>query len=164
MVSEEAIEQAIEQVVSATEEVLVAFRQKEPVLYAYLMSDQFRLLTAQEQELLLFMALVIWSSWRQACEEKPNIGEEQIGLAEERNWTLWQAAGTGPFRHRLDVFFEGYAEEELLSYVEDSLLLEDGKTNELGVTPEGRVLLLISLKTVIDVLTGGEAAELPLPD
>jgi len=54
----------------------------------------------------------------------------------------------------LDAFFEGYAQEDLLAYVEDSLLLseEQGK-NELGVTPEGRPLLFISLKTLIDVLT-----------
>ncbi len=161
MVSEEVVEQNIEKVSSAAEEFLAAFRQTEPALYAYVMSDQFLLLTEEERELLLFMALVIWASLKERREGKLSVTEREIGSAEEENWTLWQRVGKGPFRHRLDVFFEGYAEEDLLAYVEDSLLIEDGKVNELGVTPEGRELLLMSLKTLIDVLAKEEAAQLP---
>ncbi len=153
MVGEELVEQKVEEISSSPEVFLSAFRQMQPVLYGYLMSEQFGLLAESERELLLFMALVIWASLKEEGSAAGVVSEEEIGRAEEENWTLWLDAGGGPFRHRLDVFFNDYAQEDLLAYVEDSLLLTDGEeVNELGVTSEGRELLFISLKTVIDVL------------
>ena len=154
-VSEVLIERKVEEVSASTEDVLFAFRQMQPVLYAWLMSEQFRLLTEAERELLLFTALVLWSAIRAGGGGEDLVEEKQIGEREERNWALWEQTGGGAFRHRLDPFFEGYPQEDLLAYVEDSLLLsEEQKENELGVTPEGRPLLFISLKTLIDVLIG----------
>ena len=53
---------------------------------------------------------------------------------------------------KLDVFFDEYEQEELLALAEEAIL-EDEDDPEGIVTKEGRELIFVALKTVIDVLT-----------
>ncbi|NJL73773.1 MAG: hypothetical protein HC892_00790 [Saprospiraceae bacterium] len=79
--------------------------------------------------------------------ELPELTEENLGEAEELNWELIENTNTRDFRKQLDVFFEHYPQEDLLAFVEDSLVDDD----EFNVTAEGREIILVGLKTLIDV-------------
>ena len=49
----------------------------------------------------------------------------------------------------MDVFFEDYAQEDMLAFVEDNLVEDEDST----ITKEGREPIFVALKSVIDVLT-----------
>ena len=128
---------------------IAAFQAQQPVILAYLFSEEFGVLTSKEQEYLLYLALILWKSIVVVQPNLPEVTPSQLESAEEKNWTVYQNAKASNFRERLDVFFHNYQQEDLLAFVEDALILEE----EDFLTKEGREPLFIALKTVIDVLT-----------
>ena len=135
---------------AALDQALAALETQQPLLYGYLLeSEEFEAFTDAEREYLLFLALVVWSSAEEQYGTCPEITEEQLSAAEEKNWDQLGELSETRFRERVSMFFTDYKEEDLLAFIEDALL-EDEDT---PVTKEGREALFISLKSVIDVLT-----------
>ena len=128
------------------QELLTEISENQPALVGYLYSDSFQSFTQEEQQLFLFMALVIWKAVDENHEDISELSEEDIATAEEKNWDILQAAGKGDFRERLTPFFEGYPQEDLLAFVEDSVTPDDDDM----VSDEGKEYLFISMKTIID--------------
>jgi hypothetical protein len=150
-VSENIIESVIESLENADfESAVTVLAAKQPVLLNYLMAEDFELLTQAERELMLYVVLVIYQSVEQAAEQKlPPLSKKAIETTEEKNWEMLDAVTAKKFRDRMTVFFDNYDQEDLLAFVEDTLVEdEDG-----DVTKEGREPLFVALKTVIDVLT-----------
>lgn len=118
----------------------------QPVLLAYLLSDNFSLFTDQEREFLLFIVLVMYEAVKQMDGTPAAIAEEEISLTEEYNWNLLQGVRGKGFHERLDVFFQNYPQEDLLAFVEDALSdVEDGY-----VTKEGREAIFVAVKSIVD--------------
>ena len=128
------------------------FRANQPVILSYFFSENFNVLTAEEREYLLYLALVIWKSIKQVRPDLPTIDEDKLGNAEEKNFELFAAATGRRFRDKLDVFFENYEQEDLLAFVEDALEIDDEDTGNFQVTTIGREPIFMALKTLIDVL------------
>ena len=63
------------------------------------------------------------------------------------------ASNAKNFRDRLNEFFEGSDQEDLLAFAEEAVL-EDEDDPESIVTKEGKEPIFIALKTMVDVLTG----------
>jgi hypothetical protein len=80
------------------------------------------------------------------------VSEDEIGEAEEKNYEILESSTAKKFRDRLDPFFEGYEQEELLAFAEEAVL-EDEDDPDSVVTKEGREPIFITMKTLIDVLT-----------
>ncbi|MEM9986922.1 MAG: hypothetical protein AAF804_17650, partial [Bacteroidota bacterium] len=131
----------------AFEASLANLQEEQPVLIAYIFSENHEVFTENERELLLFLSLVIWRSV-QEVQETPEITEGQLSTAEEANWEL-MTASKGDFRSKLDPFFADYPQEDLLALVEDALAEDE----DSPITREGREALFVSLKTIIDVLS-----------
>ncbi len=129
-----------------------AFAESQPMLLAWLDTESFDLLTEDEKGYLEYLALIIWSAVQKGGGSPEPAEEEAIGEAEEANYGIMEQSAGQPFRDRLDPFFEGYAQEDLLSFAEEAVL-EDEEDPESLVTKEGREVIFVSLKTVIDVLT-----------
>lgn len=160
-ISETAIEQAaaaLEASEQAFEDTINEMQEKQPVLLGYCFSENFQAFTQQEQEYMLFLALVIWKAVRDTAGGQPVVEEEAISKAEDHNWELFLANKTGDFRARLDPFFENYPQEDLLAFIEDALAEEEGAQAEV-VSTEGRAALFVSLKTITDCLIGGRREE-----
>ncbi len=121
----------------------------QPMLLSYLTHEQFDALTKEEQSLLLYLSWVIYSSVASANSELLMVTENEIGEAEEQNWELYLSNSSNDFHQQLDAFFDDTDQEDLLAFIEDALVDDD---NEI-VTEEGRALLFVGLKTVVDVLT-----------
>ncbi len=148
-ITEAAIDTILVKMESNTEEeqsvLLQRFRETQPIIISYLLSQSFDLLTKREQDYMFYLTLVIWKVIEEKGLEKAIVAEK-IGMAEERNWAIYNETSAKVFREKLDVFFDDYAEEDLLAFVEDALIDE-----ESGVlTKEGRAFIFIGLKSIID--------------
>ena len=150
-ISENIIESIAEEIGASEEnfkEALLEFNTEQPSLTAYIFSENFDLLTQPEKEYFLFLVLVIFFSVKNEGGGLDAISEEAIGKAEENNWTSLSEVKSKKFRERMNVFFEGYDQEDLLAFVEDSLSEEEEET----VTKVGREPMFVALKSIIDCL------------
>jgi hypothetical protein len=149
---DEVIEQFDEQTDDQYEQHMEAFSEAQPVIFSWLFSEQFELLNEDEQGYLHYLALILWQSVSKENPDLPEVSEEQIGEAEERNYEALEASVGKNFRDRLTPFFDETDQEDLLAFAEDAVLDEEGEPESL-VTKEGREPIFIALKTMIDVLT-----------
>lgn len=159
MVSEDIIDKVLEQFDTQAidyEETVRRFASDQPALFAYLIGDNEGVFSQDEEDFLLYLALVIFKSVETANPDGlPVVDEEEISSADEANWELMESSKATDFHKRLDVFYEKSPQEDLMAFVEDSLVAE--AENEEGepftLTAEGREPMFVALKTVIDVLT-----------
>ena len=155
-VSEEVIDQVIEQLEGYADEQyekrMEAFAEAQPVVVAWLFSDQFDLLNEDENGYLQYLALITWSANQAVNGPLGAVSEEEIGEAEEVNYAQLEATKAQDFRDRLNAFFEGSDQEDLLAFAEEAVLEEEDEPEAL-VTKEGREPIFIALKTLVDVLT-----------
>lgn len=155
-VSENIIDAVIEELENLPDEQyeqrMEAFAEAQPVLVAWLFSDNFDLLNDDEKGYLQYLALIAWLSVLKVNGAGEPVSEEQIGLAEEKNYELLEVSTAKKFRDRLNVFFENTPQEDMLAFAEEAVL-EDEDDPEALVTKEGREPIFVALKTLVDVLT-----------
>jgi len=148
-VSEEHIDQVLKELGEdpvRQQEALDSLRTAQPVVLSYLFTENFSAFLKQEKEYLLYLLLVIWEAVNKSGATLSTVDEEMLSHAEEANWDLLQQVDSKRFRDRLDVFFKETKQEDLLAFVEDSLLdEEDG-----FVSKEGREPMFVILKSIID--------------
>ncbi len=138
------------------EQAVEQFTEEQPALISFLLSDAEGVLTDDERDFQLYLALVIWQSFMNQQAEISEVSLDIISEAEEKNWALLDKAPSAPSQNRLDVFFDNYPEEELLAFVEDAVsgeVEEDEDGESFQFTQEGQEPMFIALKTVIDVLS-----------
>ncbi len=150
-ISEQIIDRVAQQLESTQEGYILAveeMKKKQPALLAYFLSEDFHLLTEDENEYLLYLGIVIWKSIEEVAPNLPMVSEKELEMAEEINWDLLSHVTSNKFRERMNVFFENYSQEDLLAFVEDALIDDD----DSFISKEGREPLFVTLKTVIDAL------------
>jgi len=127
------------------------FETEQPIVLAFLFSENFEVFLPREREYLLFLILVVLESIKKVHgKSTPMITEEGLSIAEEANWGKMQEVSAKKFRERLDVFFSSTPQEDLLAFIEDALLDEE----EGILSKEGREPIFIILKSIIDALSG----------
>ncbi len=151
-ISEEIITKTLEQFHNEKQEYINRtvdeLREQQPVLLAYLFSDNFKVLNQKEREYLFFLTIVLWNSIRTTNIQFSVLSEQTIGTKEEENWALLSSVSAKRFRDRMDVFFENHPQEDMLAFIEDALIHDE----ENIVTSEGREPIFVALKTIIDSL------------
>jgi hypothetical protein len=160
LVSEDIINDLVDALDNLSDEQyeakMEAFSEAQPVIFAWLFSEQFDLLTEDEKGFMQYLALIIWCAVdKVGGKSVQSVSEDQIGEAEERNYEVLEQSTEQRFRERLDVFFDNTTQEELLAFAEEAVL-EDEDDPQSIVTKEGREPIFVALKTMIDVLTVGE--------
>jgi hypothetical protein len=151
MIKEATIERVIERLEVGEEDFALEiqdFAHAQPHLTAYLTNEENESFNDEERTLLLFGAIVIYQSVTDELTDPSLATEAMIGQAEEDNSALMPA--TGILRDRFTPFFEESDEEELLAFIEDLLVAEEGDDT---ISKEAREPMFIALKTVVDVLT-----------
>ena len=152
LITEDIIEATAETLGNSEDHQLASiedFGQEQPVLFAYFFSEDFEAFTKEEKEYALFLVLVIFGAIKKDYPDLTTISEASFLEAEDKNWEQLQKVTARRFKELIDMFFEGYHQEDLLAFVEDSLVEDE----ETLVTKEGREPLFVFLKTVIDCLT-----------
>lgn len=125
-----------------------SLKEKQPAVLAYLFSESFDLLTAEEKEYTMFLNLVIWEAVQSVHPEQKEITPAAIEKAEDDNWVILNDTKSKDFREKLNAFFDNTPQEDLLAFVEDALAQDEQE----NVTDEGREYVFIALKTIIDCL------------
>ncbi len=152
-VSEKTIDAVINQLDGLSDDAYEARVQlladRQPVAVAWLYGESFDLLTDDEKGYMQYLALIVHESFIKTNPDVDMISEEEIGEAEEKNYTILEAQNAPKFRDRMSAFFENHPQEDLLALVEDGLLEDE----EL-ITKEGREPIFVALKTFIDCLNG----------
>lgn len=155
MISEKTIEQVVAEFDAKRVDYEKSIRQmsgRQPAVMSFLLSDTEGALTEDEQEMLIYLAVIIWRSIEMEDQGDLKVTATEIAEAEEANWNLLGQSKARSFRERLDVFFENTDQEDLLAFIEDSLTPGDDEDDDLRITPEGREPMFVALKTVVDVL------------
>ena len=135
------------------EQAISSFQNQQPLLFAYLFSDSFRMLSQKEREYQLYLSLVIWMSITTAFSLEKKITKEELAEAEEKNYLLMEETTAKSFREKLDGFFKDYPQEDLLAFVEDALNDQEEELLSKAV----REPIFIALKSIIDCLCKIEA-------
>lgn len=154
-VSEKIIDAVIDELENLNDDQyearMEAFASAQPVVFAWLFSEHFDLLSDDEKGYLQYLSLIAWSANVKVNGTGEAVSEEQIGQAEEHNYELLENTTAKKFRDRLNVFFENTPQEDLLAFAEDAVL-EDEDDPEALVTKEGRELIFVAVKTLVDVI------------
>ena len=90
----------------ALEHTLDLMNQEQPVLLAYLFSENFEVFTEREREFLLFLSCVIWKSVFRTYGSQATVTETHLSVAEDHNWGLLEDNTARQFRERMTVFFD----------------------------------------------------------
>ncbi|HMQ61186.1 MAG TPA: hypothetical protein PKE06_10995 [Flavilitoribacter sp.] len=151
-VSEQIIETVADELdttESAYEAAVMDLEERQPVILAYLFTEDFEAFSQQERDFILYLLIVLWKAIERVNGEVIPATEDNLMDAEEKNWSLLQDVKATRFHERLDVFFQDYPQEDLLAFVEDALSDEEDE----WVTKEGREAVFITLKSIIDCWT-----------
>ena len=148
-ISETIIDAIVEQLeVADFEKEVALFGKRQPALISYVFSEDFELLTQREREWMLYLMIVIlYAIEREKKVTLKSVSKKALEIAEERNLELLDGVSENRFRERMTVFFDDSEQEDLLAFVEDSLVDDE----DSFITKEGREPMFVALKSVIDV-------------
>lgn len=151
MITEATIEQTIDYFENDQEayvDALARIMDTQPALLAFLGQESIDILLEEEKDILWYMVLIIYTSIKNSDKDIIDISDDNLGVNEEHNWTLFQDQPRGTFREKITVFFEDYPQEDLLAFVEDTLEIEE----DSPITAVGRDVVFITAKSIIDTL------------
>jgi len=117
-------------------------------LLEYLQSNTFSSLNEHERKTLFFCFEVIFNSYLLSEKEEPQFDLEAFLDAEEDNWAVREDINSWP--KTVDAFFEDYKEEDLLAFIEDTLV--EDEEGESTISDIAREIIFISAKSFIDSL------------
>lgn len=149
-VTENHIDKAIESLNHSDtqlESLELDFAAQQPAVVQFITQEGFDVLTMEEKDLLHLLGLTIWRAATEAGNDLPELTVEDLGEAEEANYQQLESVAKGDFKAKMDLFFTDYPQEDLLALVEDALCDDE---EDMVVTPEGRDLILVTLKSLID--------------
>lgn len=150
-VSEATIDRIVEEMEANKDAYQIEdFIDRQPVVLSYLFSDNFTALSKKEKEYMLFLGVIILAAVYDTEPDILPVAQDTIGHLEDDNWDVYEHTPEGSFREKLDAFFKDYHQEDLLAFVEDTLMTD---SDDLPLSKEAQAIMFITLKTVIDGLT-----------
>lgn len=165
MIPESALDAALARLddEAAVEAAAVALAREQTPYLQYLRTEGFDLLTADERDYLLYLALVVYAACGEHLGEAgvPTLDGDRVEAWDERCWGWMEAASNRPMRERLDAFFAAIDQEELLAFAEDSLVDPERDDDDDGpggvgaalfVSAASRELGLVALATLIGAI------------
>lgn len=155
LVDEKTIESIIESLDDNKKLVALEERWGEdfPAIADYLNQDSFSLLVEEEKAYLSFMIAVIFLSWEEKFGKfEKDFKPKALEKIEEISWEKLNNAKGKSFREKLDVFFDGHTQEDLLAFIEDSVQEDD----EQMVSGAARDIVFICATTILDTIIDKE--------
>jgi len=155
IVDEKTIENIIESLEDNAKLIALEERWEEdfPAISDYLNQDSFSLLVEEEKAYLSFMIAVIFLSWEEKFGKfEKDFKPKALEKIEEANWEKLSNAKGKSFREKLDVFFDGHTQEDLLAFVEDSVQDDE----EQMVSSAARDIVFICATTILDTIIDRE--------
>ena len=150
-VDEKVIENIIESLEDNEKLLALEERWKEdfPAISDYLNQDSFSLLIEEEKAYVSFIIAVIFLSWEEKFGEfEKDLKPKKLEKIEEANWEKLNTAKGKTFREKLDIFFDGHTQEDLLAFIEDSIQDDEDQM----VSGAARDIVFISAITILDTI------------
>ena len=155
LVNEKTIEDIIESLEENNKLLALEKRWEEnfPAISDYLNQDNFSLLIDEEKAYVSFIVAVIFLSWEEKFGKfDKDLKPKKLEKIEEENWEKLNNAKGKTFREKLDVFFDGYTQEELLAFIEDSIQDDEQQM----VSGAARDIVFICAITILDTIIDRE--------
>jgi hypothetical protein len=133
--------------------LITKFSKEQPFILTYLMAVEDERFNEDERELLLYLGTVIWRMMSKGNNPSPEVNENMIGEAEQKNIRMLEYLEgeiEADFYDTTAKIIESYNQPEVLRYVVEALMEED--EDDVEIYPENIGLMMIYLKTVIDCL------------
>ena len=148
MISETTIEQSIIDLSEDKPDIVV---QLPDAIVDFLKRERWHLLYDVEYELLWLITEVILRSFHVTYLGKSyDVVPDYLEAIEEGVWFIMEKRSKMSFRDRLDPFFEITGEEDVLAFIEDSLI-DDG---EDSLTQPGREMVFVAGCALLFALEG----------
>lgn len=151
LVGENIIERVIETLEDNQKLIALEERWNEdfPSISDYLNQENFSLLKEEERAYLGFIIAVIFLSWEEKFGKfEKDFKPKSLEKIEENNWEKLNNAKGKSFREKLDAFFEGHTQEDLLAFIEDSIQEDE----EQMVSSAARDIVFICATTILDTI------------
>lgn len=151
LVDEKVIESIIESLSENDQLLALEERWEEdfPAISDYLNQDSFSLLVDEEKAYVSFIVAVIFLSWEEKFGKfDKDLKPKKLERIEEANWEKLNNAKGKTFREKLDGFFDGHTQEDLLAFIEDSIQDDE----EQMVSGAARDIVFICATTILDTI------------
>jgi len=125
---------------------------EQSLLLSYLMTVGEEEFNEEERELLLYLGIVVWQIMKAGFPPPPPVSGSVLDSVERRNLAMLDYLQSEPeqdFEHTVRTIFEHYNQTEVLKYVLESIMEDEGAAI---VRDENKGLFLYFLKNVIDSL------------
>ena len=151
MVSEQIIEKTLDLLHTGEhfDDSSVILIDEHPEVIAYLDSESFDILIEEEKDILWSCLVVIYTAIKEGKEHLQKRDVKDIESQEEENYAVLGDSNM-KYSEMCNLLFDQTSEEDLLAFVEDFLVPDE---EDDDITPTGRKVLFITLKTMIDVWT-----------
>ncbi len=124
---------------------------EQPLILAYLMAVDNEILNQDEQELLLYLGVVVWQIMSQGSTPLPKVTEGILDEVEESNIKMLEyleGESETDFIETVEKIIGNYNQPEVLRYAIEALMEESAE--ECLIRDEYKGIMFINLKTVID--------------
>ena len=125
----------------------------QPFILAYLLAVGHDIFNQEEQELFVFLGVVIWRIMSQGDTPLPKVTEEIIDEAEDANFKMLEyleGESEADFNETTENMLTNYNQQEVLRYVLEAIMEEP--EDDFEIREDNKGMMMIYLKTVIDCL------------
>ncbi len=143
MINEERIDKVVDLVSENVEIKIHEFVTGEREFSGYLLGEDFKLLTEDEKQTMLFIHMVLFFCL--SANEDSTFDPDRFQELEDNNWKFFNEQGRS-WGEKTEKIFKNYPEEDLLAFVED--MLNDDEISSLS-----QELIFITAKSYIDTKT-----------
>lgn len=128
------------------------FSREQPVILAYFLAVGEEHLNEDEQQLFLYVGLVVWRMMSNGESQLPRVTKKMIQEAANKNIKMLEylnEESESGFVETVETMIENYNQPEVLQFVVEALIEED-EENDSHIRNESIGMMMIYLKTVID--------------
>lgn len=136
---------------SETPKIVERMSKEQPVILAYLMAAGHEILNQDERQLLLYLGVLVWQMMSRGNKSLPPVSDDILEEIEDKNFDMLEyleGETETDFFATVATIIENYNQPEVLRYVVEALMEEDGEA--VAIQKENAGMMMIYLKTVID--------------
>ncbi len=161
-VKHELIDESIEELHNLGEgelrNMVYQMSEEQPDLMSYLLTVGEQELSAEDQEVLLFLGLNVWNAFKK-YQTLPFIPDQKIHQKKHENAALIDELEHNKehgFTQLARSLIADHTQEPLLEYIVQAIVEEDIEEEEPLVSEENRDLLFLTLKTFVESIASAD--------
>ena len=147
------IDTAAEQVsdeLNTNETLVVDMARKHPVIFNYVMGEQFELIGEDVQELMLYATIVIANCMSQIAP-LPKVSIDTLDKLQANNWDTIEnlpPLKKQTFEEYVEPIIGPHSQDELLYFIID--VFDQDDESDLTISKESKIPIFVGLKSVVD--------------